>query len=126
MKMFLLGALVALAGGGLAAAVFIFAARKLIGLSEKPVADVKRVPPWLTGIVERSFFYLLTVLNVQNLPTAMMAWLGLKLATNWNHPSQNAQEGRPRALLALLAGLVSLAFAYVGGAMSVGQWHASP
>ena len=47
----------------------------------------------------------------------MIGWLALKLATNWNHPDykDNRSEERAVAFSALVAGLVSMLFALLGG-----------
>ena len=74
------------------------------------------VPPPLTGSVERLFFTVLVGSSVDGYPTAMMAWLALKLASNWNHKDMEGKPGaRALALTALLAGIVSMLFAVWGG-----------
>jgi hypothetical protein len=70
-----------------------------------------RVSPWLTGIVERAFFTVVLAFDVSGASTAMMAWLTVKMLPNWNRTTADP----PGAFTALLAGLVSLFFALVGG-----------
>lgn len=100
--------------------------RKKMGGLEKPSRRVRlpafnnplqvEVPPPLTGSIERVFFTVLVGSSVDGYPTAMMAWLALKLASNWNHKDMEGKPGaRAFALTALLAGLVSLLFAFWGG-----------
>lgn len=93
---------------------------------QKP-GRLKSVPPELTGFLERLFFTVLVGLNVQGAPIAMMAWLALKMATNWNRPIDN-RSGRsqlrplPWAFSGLLGGLVSILFALLGGLICRGDW----
>jgi hypothetical protein len=52
----------------------------------------------------------------------MIGWLALKLATNWNHPLwKDDPDIRTWALSALLAGLVSMLFAFMGGRIANGE-----
>jgi hypothetical protein len=89
-----------------------------MGSPKSPAALTQEVPPSLTGFIERLFFLLLVGAGVEGYPTAMMAWLAVKLATNWNHPDvrSDPETGtRAFALSALLAGAVSLMCALLGG-----------
>ena len=118
----LVGGTIALIGGGVAAWLFLAISKRLLGIPGKPESGAKRVPPWLTGAIERSFFFVLVTAGSQAVAPAMIGWLALKLATNWNHPSWNTKtEVRTHALLGLLAGLVSLGFAYVGALIACGE-----
>jgi hypothetical protein len=119
---FLLGLGVALVGGGVAAWAFSSATALLLKLPSKSVSLVQRMPPWLTGLVERGFFVLLVATQVEGVPEAMIGWLALKLATNWQKldPEKNP-DAQTRGLLALLTGVISLAFAYIGGAIISGS-----
>ena len=52
----------------------------------------------------------------------MMGWLALKLATNWNRKDMELNsKARPFAFTALLAGLVSMLFAALGGMVCRGS-----
>jgi hypothetical protein len=52
----------------------------------------------------------------------MVAWLGVKLATNWNHPDwKDKPDTRTYAFSALLGGLVSMLFAFIGGLVCAGR-----
>jgi hypothetical protein len=116
------GLVISLLGGGLSAWAFLAATRKALKLGAKHSSDQARVPAWLTGLVERIFFTLLVAFHVQGVPTAMIGWLAIKLASNWNHPSApKGSTTRAHAFLALLAGLISLGFSYVGGLVCGGD-----
>src|ERR1700744_1590585 len=65
---------------------FLKLARHSNEAGPKPDVDWRRVRPWITGYIERFFFTLLVAYSANGFPTAMIAWLGLKIATNWNHP----------------------------------------
>jgi hypothetical protein len=104
--------------GHLATKTFINRLRNWMGSPKSPAALTKEVPPGLTGLIERLFFFTLVGAGVEGYPTAMMAWLAVKLATNWNHPEVKGDSGtdtRAFALSALLAGLISMTFALLGG-----------
>lgn len=111
------GFAVALLLGQLMTWIFLRILRSWMGTPEKaPQALAKRVPPWLTGTIERLFFTVLVGTNVDGFPTAMMAWLALKLASNWNHRDvEGHPDARAFALSALLAGVVSMLCALLGG-----------
>jgi hypothetical protein len=81
----------------------------------------KHVPAWITGGVERIFFTVLVGLDALAVPALMLGWLGLKMATNWNSPVFKDPEMRPFAIRALLAGLVSMLFAFLGGLLCAGK-----
>ena len=92
---------------------------------ESPEVLRKRVPPWLTGAIERLFFTVLVGANVDGFPTAMIGWLALKLATNWNHKDvEKETNGRAFAFSALLAGIVSMLCSLVGG-LFIAKYNAS-
>ena len=118
------GLFVSLVVGELVTWQFLKDLRKRLGVTPE---QKKEVAPWITGTIERLFFTVLVGFGVQGVPVAMMAWLGLKLATNWNHPDWAGQAGaRSFALTALLAGLVSMLFAYLGGLICIGQFGIKP
>lgn len=104
--------------------LFLQGLRHALRLGEKPLLanGGKRVPAWLTGVTERLFFTVLIGVNVTGAPAAMVGWLALKLATNWNHPDwKDKADARTFALSALLAGLVSMIFALIGGLICAGE-----
>jgi hypothetical protein len=79
------------------------------------------VPPWLTGLVERFVFFLLVAFDMPATPVTMMAWLGIKMAANWNRsdstpPDEEAETMRAQgATAAAVLGLLSMGFALIGG-----------
>lgn len=121
------GLAVSLLLGAAVVQIVLWLVRRILGVGAKELlpqkAKVKGVPGWLTGVIERLFFTLLIAANVQGVPTAMMAWIGLKLATNWNHPRWKDEPAQWTvfAFTALLAGLVSMLFAYIGGWIVLGD-----
>jgi hypothetical protein len=119
-----LGLLIALFGGFVGAGTFDWTVRKAIKLPAKPFAETARIPAWFTGLVERFLFFLLIVTlspALASVPTWMLLWLGLKLGANWNrYKRDEVADVSTRALLALLSGAISLAFAYAGGIFAVG------
>jgi hypothetical protein len=86
---------------------------------QKPTAveaQIRGVPASITGMVERLFFTVLVAMDASGVPTAMVAWIGVKMAANWNRPGRgDSSEVRVWAISALLAGLISMLFAYIGG-----------
>jgi len=120
---FLLGLGIALLGGGIAAWIFSATSIWFFDLPSKSKKALNRIPPWLTGLVERSFFVTLIAnsVNLDGIPEAMIGWLAIKLAINWQKlDAQKNPEAQTRGLLALLTGAISLAFAYIGGAIISG------
>jgi len=95
---------------------------------EKPkdYSGTRTVPPWLIGFFERLFFTVAVGVigpnDLAEIITAMMAWLGIKLAANWNRESRDDGISRKDRLViirlslsATLAGLVSMTIAMLGG-----------
>ena len=115
----IVGLFVSLALGHVVVATFLGRLRRRLGLGSKPQTHdiaIARVPPWLTGVVERLFFTLLIAAGLTGVPTAMVGWLALKFATNWNHPAwKEVPTSRTFAFSGLLAGLLSMLFAIWGG-----------
>jgi hypothetical protein len=90
------------------------------------VPKLEAIPASLTGLLERLFFTI--VIGVRDveltseIPMAMVAWLGLKLAANWNRDEHELKDkSRAGAVSAALAGLVSMLFAFVGGLLCRGS-----
>jgi len=71
--------------------------------------------PTLTGIIERIFFTIIVAFNVSGGAVAMIAWIGAKMAINWNRLSGENPVARAFAMTAFQAGIVSLFFALIGG-----------
>lgn len=101
--------------GHLVTSHFLSLLRKKLELDSLPKGR-RRISPSLTGAIERLFFTVLIGFDMSGASAAMIAWLALKLATNWNHLDWKGNpDARTRALSALLAGLVSMLFALIGG-----------
>jgi len=102
---------------------------------KRPNNSGARVHPALTGFIERFFFTIvvgLVGLKFHGILSGMMAWLGLKLAANWNRPepannsnSEDKSMKNTRSLVALLAGLISMLFALIGGLICAGVTDAT-
>jgi hypothetical protein len=113
-----LGFLFSLVLGGIVTWVFVALLRWWMGTPPKALfkKGAKAVPAVLTGLMERLFFTVLVGLDTPAVPAYMLTWLGLKMATNWNHPDwKDKPDARAYALSALLGGLVSMLFALLGG-----------
>lgn len=80
-----------------------------------------RFPAWVIGIIERSFFMLIVAFSISGAATAMIGWLALKLASNWNRPGwkSNDKENQSNlianAFTTIMAGMVSMTFSLIGG-----------
>jgi len=112
------GLAVSLILGGLVTPLFLYVLRRSIGLSYNP-RSTPEVPGWLTGSMERFFFTIMVAFDVSGTSTAMIAWIGIKLATNWNRMLDINLHGY--AFSALLAGLLSMFFALLGGLICSGK-----
>jgi len=107
---------VSLVVGALIVSLFVWLLRWWLGIPRKRTDGGPAVPTWLTGTVERLFFVPLVAFEVSGFPTAMVGWLAVKLASNWNRVgATNDPIARAYAFSALLAGLLSMLFACVGG-----------
>ena len=119
MRQWVIGLAVSVIAGGIFTWLFL---KGLRWQFDVPSNQPKGIPSWLTGVVERIFFTVIIGLGVQDVPTTMIAWLGVKLAANWNHPDwQDKPNARTFAFAALLAGLVSMLFAFIGGLICAGK-----
>ena len=122
---FAIGFTISLVGGGVAAWLFLKILRRWMNLSkdESPDEPTRAVPSWLTGGIERLFFSLLIYFQFSGVPAAMLIWLTLKMVTNWNSPIREDADAKHirLAFSALLAGLVSLGFAVIGGVIARGS-----
>jgi hypothetical protein len=125
-KRWIAGLLFASVVGGIVVRLFLYSVRRMLGLGEKPKKDIKRVYPWLTGAVERLAFTVFIGLELPDATTAMMAWLALKLAANWGRPDMDKDPATHSfSFTALLAGLISMVFAALGGMIASGKlWSA--
>jgi hypothetical protein len=114
-KAWIYGLLCSLVIGGIVIELFYCIMRLYLDIGQKE-PDVTKVPSWLTGVVERLFFTILVGNEMDGTAPAMMAWLGIKMLTNWNRDDwKGNQQVRAGAFIALLTGLVSMLFAVFGG-----------
>lgn len=111
----IIGLTVSLVGGHYAAVWFLKWLRGKHGV-KKPEGE-KSVPPKITGLVERSFFTIAVVFAPLAAVTAMIAWIGIKVATHWVRLKEVGVISDSSFLLisAVLAGLISMFFALIGG-----------
>jgi hypothetical protein len=117
-----IGLLVALVAGHFLVEEFLCRLRKHMGMN--PEQAPGQVPRSLTGFLERVFFVALIGFQVQEAVPAMIGWLGVKIAANWGRspPEGESLENRTRyAFSALVAGLVSMFFALIGGLIAAGE-----
>ena len=114
------GLAVAVIGGAIACPLFLYLVRRLIKLESARVPG--SVPGWITGAIERFVFCILVGLDVSGVSVAMMLWLALKLAANWMYEGKDPNpNARACAFTALLAGLISMLFATLGGYVASGD-----
>jgi hypothetical protein len=82
-----------------------------------PEASAKKTPGWVTGYLERFFFTMAVAVDMAGVLPAMMTWLVVKLAANWQL-REDIKDQREKAnykFSALLAGLVSMIIAFISG-----------
>ena len=92
--------------------VFLSTLRRLSHVNK--ASDRATVSPVLTGLMERFFFTILVAVKLPGVAGAMIAWIAVKMASNWN--SDNEQEDRRfNRFAALLTGLLSMSVATIGG-----------
>ena len=125
-KFWFIGLTFSVLGGWPVTWLFLKLLRKAMRLPEKPKPKGKNaprgVPAILTGMIERLFFTVLVAFNVAGVAVAMIAWIALKLATNWNRNYwKKTSSARLYGFSALLAGLVSMLFAFLGGLIARGE-----
>lgn len=82
--------------------------------SQKPKIIIG-VPAWLIGILERFFFTILIGAKVSGAAVAMMTWLLVKMASNWNKIISEEPDARVYGISALAGGMMSMVFALIGG-----------
>lgn len=95
--------------------------RQLRLASEVPIKRKHAVPVQITGTFERVLaFTLVLFMGVEDAAPLLAAWLAGKLAANWQRQpiervSPEAQRRiRANTLIALMCGVVSMAFAVLG------------
>jgi hypothetical protein len=88
-----------------------------------------RIPPSLTGHIERLLFTLIVAFEISGAAPAMITWVAVKMAANWNSAeAQSETGGKPNAreilnrrFSALLTSAVSLLVALIGGVIALGK-----
>ncbi len=115
LEIWMTGLVASLALGGIFTPLFLYALNKYLRLEEEKTVKEgeRRVPPLLTGMIERLFFTLVIALQLSGAAISMIGWLTLKMVTNWNRPGKDYNH--MAAFAALLAGMVSMMFAILGG-----------
>jgi hypothetical protein len=147
LKSWLIGLSFSLLGGWLVTRLFLTVLRRWMRLPEKPTGldkskkkdsdhefalpdsvkpeaqgELRGVPPALTGLIERLFFTVFVAFDVPGVVAAMVGWMALKLATNWNLKYwEKTPSARMFGFSALLAGLLSMLFAFLGGLIVKGK-----
>jgi hypothetical protein len=118
MRGWIIGLFISIGLGTIVTGLFLGLLRGWMGVSKALLKGTdQEVPSWMTGVIERLFFTILVGVDTPAVPAYMLTWLGLKMATNWNHPAWKdaPQAMRAGAVSALLAGLISMLFALFGG-----------
>ena len=109
----LVGLLVSLFLGAIAARSFLKAVRKTIGYK---APSYKVVPSWILGLVEGTFFTVAVAFDLSGVVIAMVGWITTKMAAHWNAPSAPTQLNIAAVRFSsLLGSMVSLFFAMLGG-----------
>lgn len=101
--------------------------RAYIKLSKRDLPPAERFirrTPTFTGILERLFFTILIAFNVSGAGTAMMAWVTIKMVSDWNilvvKGDFKAVKQRRYAFTGLLGSVLSMLFALLGGLICSG------
>src|ERR1700730_4851465 len=82
-----------------------------------PDPSAKKTPGWVTGCLERFLFTIAVAVDMAGVFPAMMTWLVVKLAANWQL-REDIKDQRKKAnykFSALLAGLLSMIIAFISG-----------
>lgn len=131
-----LGLFYALVIGHIGTGCFLNTLRKYMNHPDPPpVPGEEGVPTPLVGTIERLLFVTIIGVGIPmgQVMLGMGGWLAMKMAANWNRPTPITGEiDRKEALIrdtrrargafaALLASVVSLAFAAVGGGIALGK-----
>lgn len=88
------------------------------------------MPGWVVGVIERVFFGALVAFDISATAAGMVTWILVKMATDWHKilgPGQKDGDpmygARSLAFGSLLAGMISLFFALVGGLVCRAALH---
>lgn len=92
--------------------------QKIEGQIQQKVEDADEDPAVVEGKyigrAERLFFTVVVALKLPGFLTAMMLWIGAKMAANW-HRQEDGREVRARSIGALILGISSLGMALLVG-----------
>jgi hypothetical protein len=69
-----------------------------------PGDTTKRTPVWVTGGLERFFITIAVAVNIAGVLPAMIAWLGIKLAANWQSRTDTKDQRKNYHFSALMGG----------------------
>ena len=121
----ILGGAVALVLGHLWITSFLKVVRNCIYCyakkNEEEIDDVfirsLAVPAAVVGVAERIFFGTLVAFDISATAAAMVTWILVKMVTDWNRILASTGKWGPRSLAfsSLLANIISLFFALIGG-----------
>ena len=124
----IVGLSVSLGGGWLAAEICTCGICKYLGEKNDPSYNgpqTRQVPRWLIGFIERLFFTPIVAYHISGTAVAMIVWITVKMATNWNRMTRTKSSNNPWivpfALSSLLGSLVSMLFALLGGLICNGK-----
>jgi len=75
------------------------------------------LPATVVGVIEGIFFGALVAFDISATAAAMVTWILVKMATDWNRILATTGKRGPRSLAfsSLLASMISLFFALIGG-----------
>jgi hypothetical protein len=79
------------------------------------------LPATVVGVIERIFFGALVAFDISATAAAMVTWILVKMATDWHRILARRKKGdymygpRSLAFSSLLASMISLLFALIGG-----------
>jgi hypothetical protein len=110
----LIGLAVSLGIGYVGAATTLWVLNSRIGFDPSTEPRGPGVPAWITGIIERLFFTVAVGLDISGTAIAMIGWITVKMFTDLNRPGKPFSAA---ATVSLLASLVSMLFALIGGSV---------
>ena len=121
----IIGLSVALILGDLVPRVAVWAMRRHINFTEPKYPGISVL---VTGTVERLFFVVAVAFNLSGVIVAMIGWIGVKMAAHWGARTVASEQQAADSIYAirisaLLAGILSLFCAMVGGLICAGAIH---
>jgi hypothetical protein len=118
----IIGLSVALILGDLVPRVVLWAMRRRINFRRPTYPGI---PVLVTGTIERLFFLVAVAFNLSGVIVAMIGWIGVKMAAHWGARQEANEQQAVDSIYAvrisaILAGILSLFFAMVGGLICAG------